>query len=403
MFRGKTRGQLISSEDLMSQTISRRRLIQGGASFATVAAMGLLDWALPAVAQGEEVIAWTDIPANFNPVGRGGRSLDTRTLQRGTFITPTEDFYLVQHYGQPSVDPATYKLRVTGLVNKPIELSLDQLKQRRRTEIVAGFECGGNSNAAINRLCGNARWAGTSLSALLREAGPRPHAREVVYFGVDKGNETVTHGRGSNQVEQHFGRSMSLDDAMKPEPLICWEMNGQPLVQSHGAPVRLIMPGWYGVANVKWLNHIHLQDTRYMGRFMSRDYVTLIGQKVGDQVIWNETSVSRMRIKSMVARLTRSGARYTALGFVLNDGAPLRSVEVRVDNGPWQAAKMDPQNTQYSWKFFTYEWTNLAPGEHTIVSRVTDSNGVAQPEDAELADKKTMWDNNGQFVRKFTV
>jgi DMSO/TMAO reductase YedYZ molybdopterin-dependent catalytic subunit len=349
------------------------------------------------------VIPWTDIPANFNPAGRGGRSLDTRTLQRGTFFTPTEDFYLVQHYGQVTLDPATYKLRITGLVNKPMELTLDQLKRRRRTEIVAGFECGGNSNAIINRLCGNARWVGTSLSALLRDAGLRPDAREVVFFAADKGMESVTHGRGANQVEQHFGRSMSTEDAMKTEALICWEMNGAPLVPSHGAPVRLIVPGWYGVANVKWLNHIHAQDSRYMGRFMSRDYVTLIDHKIGDEVIWNEISVSRMRIKSAVARLTRTGSRYTALGFVLNDGSPLRSVEVRVNNDSWRPAKMDPQNTQFSWKFFTYEWDNLAPGDHTIVSRVTDANGITQPEESALANKKTIWENNGQFVRKFRV
>lgn len=388
----------------MAQQLSRRGLIKGGAALASLATMGLFERALPALAQGEEVIAWTDIPANFTTAGRGGRSLDTRTVQKSTFFTPTEDFYLVQHYGATTLDPATYKLRVTGLVNKPIELTLAQLRQRPRTEIIAGFECGGSSPAVFNRLCGNARWAGTSLSALLREAGLQPHAREVVFFGADKGMESVQHGRGGpQQVEQHFGRSMSTDDAMKPELLICWEMNGAPLEATHGAPVRLIVPGWYGVANVKWLDHIHVQDTRYMGRFMSRDYVTLIAQKVGGQTVWNETSVSRMRIKSMVARLTRTGTRYTASGFVLNDGTALKSVEVRVDNGPWQAARMDPANTQFSWKLFSYEWNNLTPGEHTIVSRVTDANGVVQPEESELVDKKTMWENNAQFIRKFTI
>jgi len=389
----------------MTRNISRRKLIQGGAAIAGAAAIGLWDICMPALAQDEQIIPWTDIPANFNPnPQRGGRSLDTRALQKSTFITPAEDFYLVQHYGQPQVDPATYRLRVTGLVNKPIELTLEQLKRRPRTELVAGFECGGNSNAAVNRLCGNARWAGTSLSALLREAGLQPHAREVVFFAEDKGMESVTHGRGgAQQVEQHFARSMSTEDATKQDVLIVWDMNGAPLTQSHGAPVRLIVPGWYGVANVKWLNRIHVQDTRFMGRFMARDYVTLIGQKVGDQVIWNENSVSRMRIKSMVARLSKSGNRYTALGFVLNDGTPLKSVEVRVDNGPWRPARMDSANTQYSWKFFTYEWTDLAAGEHTIVSRATDANGVVQPEDGDLESKKTMWENNGQYVRKFTV
>jgi DMSO/TMAO reductase YedYZ molybdopterin-dependent catalytic subunit len=384
----------------MSQPISRRSVIKGG---ATLAAMGLLDWA-PALAQGEEVIAFTDIPANFTTAGRGGRSLDIRTVQPSTFFTPTEDFYLVQHYGQPTVDPATYKLRLTGLVNKPIELTLDQLKRRPRAEVVAGFECGGSSNANFNRLCGNARWAGTSLSALLREAGPQPHAREVVFFGVDKGMEAVTHGRGgAQQVEQHFGRSMEIDDAMKPEVLLCWEMNGAPLDPTHGAPLRLLVPGWYGVSNVKWLDHIHLQDSRFMGRFMSRDYVTLVGQQIGGETIWNEKSVSRIRIKSLVARLTRTGTRFTVSGFVLHDGTPLRSVEVRVDNGPWQAAKLDSRNTQFSWKLFTAEFNNLPAGEHTIVSRATDTNGVTQPEEAELAEKKTMWENNGQFVRKFTL
>lgn len=385
----------------MSQPISRRNVIKGG---ATLAAIGLLDWAAPALAQGEEVVAFTDIPANFTTAGRGGRSLDIRTVQPSTFFTPTEDFYLVQHYGQPTIDPATYKLRLTGLVNKPIDLTLDQLKRRPRAEIVAGFECGGSSNANFNRLCGNARWAGTSLSALLREAGPQPHAREVVFFGVDKGMESVTHGRGgAQQVEQHFGRSMAIDDAMKPEVLLCWEMNGAPLEATHGAPLRLLVPGWYGVSNVKWLDHIHLQDSRFMGRFMSRDYVTLVGQQIGGETIWNERSVSRIRIKSVVARLTRAGTKYTALGFVLHDGTPLKSVEVRVDNGPWQAAKLDSRNSQFSWKFFTAEFNNLPPGEHTIVSRATDNNGVTQPEEAELAEKKTVWENNGQFVRKFTL
>ena len=92
-----------------------------------------------------------------------------------------------------------------------------------------------------------------------------------------------------------------------------------------------------------------------MGRFMSRDYVTLVAQKMGNETIWNETSVSRIRVKSMVARLTRTGTRFTANGFVLHDGTPLKSVEVRVDNGPWQAARMDPANTQFSWKLFNYE------------------------------------------------
>ena len=370
----------------------------GFAAFAAFGRFDLPDFALPP--QEGELVPWTDIPANFNP----NRALDTRELRKTSFITPVESFYLVQHYGQATIDPATYKLRITGLVNKPMELTLADLKRRPALEHIVGFECGGNSNTNLNRLAGNARWTGTSLSGILREAGLQPTAREVVFFGADKGMETVTHGRsGPQEVEQHFGRSLTPEDAMRPEVMIVWNQNGEPLTVSHGAPIRLVVPGWYGVANVKWLDHIHVQDSRYVGRFMSRDYVTLAGETVGDKTIWNEKLVARIRVKSMVARLTRVGNRFTAVGFALTSGIPLRSVEVRVDNGPWQRATLDPQNTQYSWKLFSHEWSNLTPGEHTIVSRATDADGVVQPEQTALDSKKTSWENNGQFVRKFSV
>jgi DMSO/TMAO reductase YedYZ molybdopterin-dependent catalytic subunit len=384
----------------MAREISRRELIRSGAALAGLTALGIPEWALPALAQGEEVVAWTDLPANFNPPAT---QLDTRTIQKSTFITPTEKFFSVQHYNVPQVDPATYKLRVSGLVNKPVELTLDELKKRRRVEQVIGFECSGNSSMQ-RALIGNARWAGTSLSALLKDAGLKPNAREVVFFAADKGMENIVHGRGQAQpYEQNFARSLSVEDAMKPEPFLAWEMNGAPLVTGHGAPVRLIVPGWYGVANVKWLNNIHVQDARFVNRFMGRDYVTLIGKKEGDATVWYETSVSRIRLKSVVARLTRNGDKYTATGFALNDGTPLKSVEVRVDDGPWKPASLDRANATYSWKLFTYDWTGLAAGDHTIVSRVTDANGEVQAVDTDLADKKSLWENNAQVVRKFKI
>jgi DMSO/TMAO reductase YedYZ molybdopterin-dependent catalytic subunit len=379
--------------------MSRRDVVKSAAGFASVAMLSPLMRMLPQTQQGEEVVPWADIPANFNP----GTALDTRTLRRETFVTPTENFYLVQHYGIQQVDPATYRLRVTGLVDKPMELTLDELKKRRRVEEVVGFECGGNNPTTMNRLAGNARWAGTPLRDLLRDARLRPDGREIVFFGADKGMETVTHGRATQQVEQYFGRSLALDDAMRPEVMVVWEMNGAPLPGNHGAPVRLVVPGWYGVANVKWMNRIHVQDTRYVGRFMGRDYVTLNGEQVGGETIWNETSVARIRVKSMVARLTRSGTRYTALGFALASAMPLRAVEVRVDDGPWRKATLDSMNTRYSWQLFTYQIGELASGAHTIVSRAIDANGVMQPEQSALEQKKTNWENNGQFVRKFTL
>jgi len=154
---------------------------------------------------------------------------------------------------------------------------------------------------------------------------------------------------------------------------------------------------------VKWINRINAQDTRFIGRFMSRDYVTFKPEQVGDETIWNESLVARIRVKSMVAKLTRNGSTYTAHGFALGGGYPMRMVEVKVNNGPWQKATFDRQNTEFSWKLFSYSWDGLKPGEHTIVSRATDANGIVQPEQSVVDPKKTQWENNGQFIRKFTV
>lgn len=388
----------------MTDRYSRRDMLKSGAaaaSFAALAPLGDFDTMLAGLQQpGEEVVPWTDIPANF--VARG--NLDTRGVDRTKFITANEDFYLVSHYGNPELDATKYRLRLTGMFSKPMELTLDELKKRPRFEQIAGWECGGSNPTSLNRLTGNAKWTGTRLRDLLRDAGMQGGTKEVVFFGNDKGKEKVTHGRsGELEVEQHFGRSLYPEDANRPEVMLAWEMNGQPLPAIHGFPVRLVVPGWYGVSNVKWLDRIHAQDTRFIGRFMSRDYVTFRPEQVGDETIWNESLVARMRVKSMVARLTRNGTKYTAHGFALAGNLPMKSIEVKVDNGPWVAAKMDPQNTEFSWKMFTHSWDGLAPGEHTIVSRATDANGVVQPEQAYVDTKKTQWENNGQFVRKFSV
>jgi DMSO/TMAO reductase YedYZ molybdopterin-dependent catalytic subunit len=170
----------------------------------------------------------------------------------------------------------------------------------------------------------------------------------------------------------------------------------------------LIVPGWYGVCNVKWLAEIHLQEDRYLGNFQARWYRTLrgvggSGEDADPQTQWVETEVTRMHPKSVIARVRKSGGAYTVFGFALNDGSPLKSVEVQIDGGPWQAATFDKSNSQYSWKLFTYRWEGATPGEHTLVSRVTDAKGVTQPTAADLKTKKTFLEDNAQFPRKVMV
>ena len=116
-----------------------------------------------------------------------------------------------------------------------------------------------------------------------------------------------------------------------------------------------------------------------------------------------ETEVTHMQLKSVIARVRKSGNAHQVLGFVLNDGTLLKSVEVQIDNGPWQKATLDPANSQYSWKLFTYRWEGALPGDHTLVSRATDVNGVVQPTAAELSRKKTFLEDNSQFPRKVKI
>ena len=185
--------------------------------------------------------------------------------------------------------------------------------------------------------------------------------------------------------------------------MLAFEMNGEPLPHYHGKPLRLVVPGWYGVANVKWLTQIHVQDTRYMGRFMGRDYVTLKKTNVGGVERWVENSVTTLNLKSSIVRVIESSGQYSIQGFVLNDGTPLESVEIKIDNGPWQRAELNPRNTKYSWKLFSFDWSNPGAGEHTIVSRVTDINGNVQATNEELPEKVSFWEDFGQFPRQVTI
>jgi hypothetical protein len=118
---------------------------------------------------------------------------------------------------------------------------------------------------------------------------------------------------------------------------------------------------------------------------------------------WMETEVTHLQLKSVIARVRKTAGANQVLGFVLNDGTPLKSVEVKVDDGPWQRATMDPANTRFSWKLFTFQWEGATPGEHTLVSRVTDANGTVQPTAADLARKKTFLEDNAQFPRKVMI
>jgi len=386
----------------MTMQNTRRDILRGGLAAAGLGVLGIPDWALPALAQGETVVPFTDIPENIKwetPPDR--RLLDVRTIE-GPF-TPRDKWATTQHYGHPEVDPATFKLKVSGLVDRPKALSIDDLKKMSATDLVAGFECSGN-RGPVQGLCGNGKWTGVPLKTVLDAAGVKASAREFVFFGADHGEEEIEWRTQKFKLDQQFGRSLNREKALSGEPFLAWALNGEPLSKHQGAPLRLIVPGWYGVANVKWLSEIHVQEDAYLGKYQARWYRTLRGEMIDGEMKWVESAVTHMNPKSFVARVTKDGSKYKVLGVVLNDGSPLKLVEVKVDEGPWQPATMDPATKdKFGWKLFTYSWSGATPGAHTLVSRVTEANGKVQPTEQDLENKKSFLEHNPQSPRKVMI
>ena len=380
----------------------RREILKGSLALAGLSVFGVPEWALPALAEGETVVPFTDVPANANfTPAPDRRNLDIRTIE-GPF-TPKDKFFTTQHYGHPEIDPAAFRLKISGLVERPLSLSLDDLKKMRNAELIAGFECSGNRRP-LQGLSSNGRWSGVPLKNVLDSAGVKSNAREFVFYGADHGKEEVEFRTQKYDFDYQFGRSLPREKALSADPFLAWGLNGEPLTRFQGSPLRLLVPGWYGVCNVKWLSQVHAQEEQYLGKYQARWYRTVRGEMIDGEMRWNETAVTHMQLKSFIARVTRDGNRHKVLGVVLNDGTPIKSVEVSVDEGPWQAAALDSAtNSKYSWKLFTYIWTGATPGEHTLVSRVTDATGKVQPTEKDLENKKSFLEDNSQHQRKVMI
>jgi len=382
----------------MNAPVSRREfLVQGSAGLVLLQASWLVQ-AFPS-RLGEEVVPWLDQPG-ANPSGGVVENLQPWE-NLGSFITPNDKFFRVSHYDKPVIDEKKWNLEITGLVRKPMALTLADIKARPRQEVVYTIECGGNHGFPwFTSGIGTAKWGGTPLAPLLKQAGVMDRGIEVVFWGADSGTEVVR----EMKLPQHFARSMSLADAMNPNNVLCYQMNGAPLPQPHGAPVRLIAPGWYGIANVKWLNRIEVRDMRFMGRFMARDYVTIREEQRNGETEAVESSVGRALLKSAPARVTRKDGQYRIVGAAW--GAPVARVEVQVDGGPWRSATIDrSEQGKFAWSFWSIDWPNATPGEHTITSRAVDIQGNVQPamDDPRIAKKKTYWESNGLVSRRIRV
>jgi DMSO/TMAO reductase YedYZ molybdopterin-dependent catalytic subunit len=418
--------------------ISRRALLKtGAATFGGLTALSITGPSQAFALPGEEVIPWLDQPPP-DPFPTDGNILKWETLD--SWRIPAHEFFFVSHYGPPdNLDEGSWRVNIKGLVARPQLLTIPDLKARMHREVDFTLECSGNTSFDnfIGGI-GNARWGGTPLAPLLEEAGLLENASEVVFWGADSGTVTIrdnvgilsagktgtvepdTEGGLDLTITEQFARSMSISEALGRDNLLCYEMNGETLPLEHGFPVRLIAPGWYGVANVKWLAAIEVMDRRYAGRFMARDYVNIREQEQDGQTRWTFTTVGRVRLKSAPAKVTRRHGRYGVMGAAW--GAPIAAVEVQIDDGPWNAtrlqtddesmkadasheAALDRRSRGYTWKFWRFDWGRPTPGEHRIRSRAFDVHGNMQPapDDPFLASKRTYWESNGQITRRVLI
>jgi DMSO/TMAO reductase YedYZ molybdopterin-dependent catalytic subunit len=376
---------------------------------------------------GGEVIPWLDQPAP-NPIpGAVGNLLDWEEVD--SFLTPANDFFFVQHYGQPGgLDEATWRLDIGGLVARPGSVTIADLKAEPRHEVDFTLECSGNSafDFFIGGI-GTARWGGARLSRILQHAHLLDDASEVIFWGADRGTLTIRDNPGilsggftgsvtpdgegglDLTITEQFARSMSVADALNPDNLLCYEMNGEPLPPEHGFPLRLIAPGWYGVANVKWLNRIEVVNRRFTGRFMARDYVSIREEPRGGELLWTFANVGADRLKSAPVKVVRLANRHVVIGTAW--GAPIEAVQVRIDDGPWRAAELvdrpprKKQSRGYSWSFWTFDWGTPPSGEHRVTSRAFDADGNMQPapDDPFLASRRTYWEANGHITRRVLI
>ncbi len=375
--------------------ISRRDLLIHGGTVA--AGLALMPSELAArfvmLSPQEAVVPWVDAQNGT------ANTFNWETLT--SWVTPTEKLFRVGHYNTPEIAATDWSLEVTGLVERPRSFTLKEIQARTRQSVVFALECAGNRGfAGFMGAVHNAEWSGTPLSAVLEEAGVQDNGIEVVFFGSDEGEEKIR----DTPVTQNFARSMSVEDAMDSKILLCYEVNGEPLPSAHGFPLRLVVPGWYGVANVKWLKRIEIRDTRFMGRFMARDYVTLRQEDRNGEEIWTETSVGRAKINSIPAKVTRDGGRYRIHGAAW--GSDVARVEVKIDDSRWRPARLGQgRDDPFTWTFWDLDWTAPSAGEHSITSRAIDRNGVVQPhpDDPSIVQKITYWESNQQVTRRILI
>ena len=307
-----------------------------------------------------------------------------------SYLTPTSLFYIRSHFRAPTLDERSYRLRIDGAVRVPLLLTYNDIRQLPSETRVATLECAGNSRVFLVPqvagaqwelgAVGNAEWTGVALRSLLERAGLEQDACEIVFEGADRGTPSeppVPPGPIS------YARSLPRHKAMEPEVLIAYQMNGRDLPLDHGYPMRVVVPGHYGMASVKWLTHIEAVKEPFAGYWQTSDYG--YWDRVGEQPV--RRPLAEMQIKSEITRpavyeTLAPNRVYTISGAAWSGEADVTDVEVSTDGGhTWAQAQILDAIQRHAWRRWTYDWlTPSKPGRYTLLARATDADGNVQPD-----------------------
>jgi DMSO/TMAO reductase YedYZ molybdopterin-dependent catalytic subunit len=302
-------------------------------------------------------------------------------------ITPPGLHYVLTHYDTPAIDPDSWRLLIGGLVEHPRELSLDDLRAMQSVEAAVTLECAGNGRGRLHPRpfsmpwledgVGTARWKGAPLRPLLEEARILTSALELVFRGPDRGFEGGT--------EQAYERSLGIREALESDALLAYEMNGAPVPPQHGSPVRLIVPGWYGMASVKWLVSIEAVGKPFRGHYQAVAYRV---RREPDEEGIPVTRILPRAVMIPPGIPSFPERRHTVdLGEVLLEGrawsgqAAVEAVEVSADGGvTWVEATIERDlDSPWAWCRWRSRWTPEGPGEYELACRARDAAGNAQP------------------------
>jgi DMSO/TMAO reductase YedYZ molybdopterin-dependent catalytic subunit len=300
------------------------------------------------------------------------------------WVTPNRLFFVRNHFEQPTIDLANFRLRVGGLVERPLELTWDDMTALPERSLFATVECAGNGRSFLTTpqpgvqwgagAIGHAEWTGVPLALVLERAGVRPGAVEVLCEGADRGSES------DHPAPMNFARSLPLRKALHPDTLLAYRMNGEFIAPSHGFPLRLFVPGWYGVASVKWLERIEVLDHPFGGYFQSVKYTIQRRTEHGAETV----IVGPMAVKSEILR-PRAGDELgpgtnRVFGVAWAGEEAVATVEVSTDGGAsWGLARLIGPQAPYCWTLWEYPWEVAIPGEYTLLARTTSASGEVQP------------------------